>query len=60
MELWKIVYGIWGYIKNSGKYPEMINYTLEWVGLIPGKRESRRFKGLYTLTQQDIIEQREH
>lgn len=60
MELWKVVYGIWGYIKNSGKYPEMDNYTLEWAGLIPGKRESRRFKGLYTLTQQDIICQNRH
>ncbi|MFQ7502666.1 MAG: FAD-dependent oxidoreductase [Alistipes finegoldii] len=26
----------------------------------PGKRESRRFKGYYMLTQQDIIEQHEH
>lgn len=60
MELWKVVYGIWDYIKNSGNFPEMENYTLEWAGLIPGKRESRRFKGLYTLTQQDIIEQKLH
>jgi hypothetical protein len=59
-ELWKVVYGIWDYIKNSGKYPEATNYTLEWVGVIPGKRESRRFKGYYMLTQQDIIEQRNH
>ena len=59
-ELWKVVYGIWNYIKNSGKFPEMSTYTLEWVGTIPGKRESRRMKGLYTLTQQDIIEQRTH
>ena len=59
-ELWKVVYGIWDYIKNSGKYPEAINYTLEWVGVIPGKRESRRFKGHYMLTQQDVIEQRNH
>lgn len=59
-ELWKVVYGIWDYIKNSGKYPEAINYTLEWVGVIPGKRESRRFKGYYMLTQQDVIEQRNH
>jgi uncharacterized protein YjhX (UPF0386 family) len=59
-ELWKVVYGIWNYIKNSGKYPEMQNYTLEWVGLIPGKRESRRFKGLYMLSQKDIMEQRLH
>ncbi len=59
-ELWKVVYGIWDYIKNSGKFPEMATYTLEWVGTIPGKRESRRMKGLYTLTQQDISEQRKH
>jgi len=59
-ELWKVVYGIWDYIKNSGKYPESVNYTLEWVGVIPGKRESRRFKGHYMLIQQDVVEQREH
>lgn len=59
-ELWKVIYGLWDYIKNSGKFPETVNYTLEWAGLMPGKRESRRFKGLYTLTQQDIIEQHFH
>ncbi len=59
-ELWKVVYGIWNYIKNSGKFPEMATYTLEWVGLIPGKRESRRFEGMYMLSQRDIIEQRHH
>jgi len=59
-ELWKVVYGIWDYIKNSGRYPEAASYTLEWVGVIPGKRESRRFKGHYMLTQQDVIEQRNH
>lgn len=57
-ELWKVIYGIWDYVKNSGKFPEATNYTLEWVGVIPGKRESRRFKGHYMLTQQDVIEQR--
>jgi len=59
-ELWKIVYGVWDYIKNSGKFPEAVNLTLEWVGHIPGKRESRRFEGDYMLIQQDIIEQKEH
>ncbi len=59
-ELWSVVYGLWDYIKNSGKFPEMENYTLEWVGAIPGKRESRRMKGLYTLTQNDIVGQKEH
>lgn len=59
-ELWKVVYGIWDYIKNSGKYPETTNQTLEWVGVIPGKRESRRFIGYYTINQSDVIDQNEH
>jgi hypothetical protein len=56
-ELWKVVYGVWNYIKNSGEFPEAENMGLEWVGTIPGKRESRRFEGDYILKQQDIIEQ---
>ncbi|MEJ2883475.1 FAD-dependent oxidoreductase [Pedobacter sp. GR22-6] len=59
-ELWKVVYGIWNHIKNSGEFPEAENLTLEWVGTIPGKRESRRFEGDYMMRQQDLIEQREH
>mgnify|MGYP003575222975 FL=1 len=59
-ELWKVVYGAWNYIKNSGEFPEAENLTLEWVGTIPGKRESRRFEGDYMLRQQDIVEQRSH
>lgn len=34
--------------------------TLEWVGTIPGKRESRRFEGDYMIRQQDVIDQTEH
>jgi len=59
-ELWKIVLGVWNHIKNSGDYPDAENLTLEWVGAIPGKRESRRFEGYSMLTQTDIIEQRHH
>jgi hypothetical protein len=59
-ELWKVAYGAWDYIKNSGNFPEAENLTLEWVGTIPGKRESRRFEGDYILRQQDIVEQRQH
>ncbi|WP_370634194.1 FAD-dependent oxidoreductase [Pantoea sp. DY-5] len=59
-ELWKIVWGVWDYIKNSGEFPDADNLTIEWVGLIPGKRESRRFLGETMLCQQDIIEQRDH
>jgi len=56
-ELWKVVYGVWDYIKNSGKFPEAENLTLEWVGQIPGKRESRRFEGHYMLKQSDLVDQ---
>lgn len=59
-ELWRVAYGVWNYIKNSGKFSDAANLTLEWMGMIPGKRESRRFEGDYILRQQDIIEQRSH
>lgn len=58
--LWEVIYGIWDYIKNSGKFKDVENLTLEWVGNIPGKRESRRFVGHYMLKQQDVVEQRTH
>lgn len=56
-ELWSVIYGIWDYIKNSGKF-EADNMTLEWVGSQPGKREYRRFVGDYVLTQNDIMAQK--
>ena len=56
-ELWKVVYGVWDYIKNSGNFPEAETMTLEWVGHVPGKRESRRFEGDYIIRQQDVVEQ---
>lgn len=59
-ELWRVAYGAWNYIKNSGNFPEAENLTLEWVGTIPGKRESRRFEGEYILRQQDVVQQRLH
>jgi hypothetical protein len=59
-ELWSVVYGVWNHIKNSGRFPEAETMTLEWVGTIPGKRESRRFEGDYMLTQRDVVEQRPH
>lgn len=59
-ELQRVIFGVWDYIKNSGEFPEAENLTLEWVGNVPGKRESRRFEGDYMLHQRDVIEQREH
>ncbi|PKQ61334.1 FAD-binding dehydrogenase [Labilibaculum filiforme] len=48
-------YGVWDYIKNSGDFPEAENIALDWVGSIPGRRESRRFMSDYILTQNDIL-----
>jgi hypothetical protein len=58
-ELWKVIYGVWNHFKNSGEFPEAETMTLEWVGHIPGKRESRRFEGDYIIRQQDIVGQTE-
>lgn len=54
-ELYRIALGIWDYIKNSGDHPESANWALDWVGALPGKRESRRFLGPHILTEQDIM-----
>lgn len=53
-ELLSAVLGIWDYIKNSGKFPEAENRALDSIGMLPGKRETFRIRGLYTLTEHDI------
>jgi hypothetical protein len=52
-ELLKIAYGVWALIKN---HPDGRghNWELEWIGSLPGKRESIRYKGAWVLTQKDI------
>lgn len=54
-ELLRIALGVWDYVKNSGDHPEAANWTLDWVGSLPGKRESRRFRGRHVLTEQDVM-----
>ena len=54
-ELIKTAYGVWDHIKNHGDHG-MENWELEWIGFLPGKRESRRYEGAYILTQQDLEE----
>jgi len=53
-ELQRTALGIWDLIKNSGHYKDSENWALEWIGPIPGKRESRRFIGDYVLREQDL------
>lgn len=50
-ELLAVAMGVWDHIKNSGQHPRSENWALEWVGAIPGKRESRRFVGDHILKQ---------
>lgn len=52
-ELLKIAYGVWDFIKNSGEV-DAKNWDLEWMGFLPGKRESRRYEGAYILKQEDV------
>ncbi len=52
-ELYKSAYGVWDHIKNHGDHGAE-NFQLEWVGMLPGKRESRRYVGKTTVTQNDV------
>jgi hypothetical protein len=53
-ELLSIVTGVWDYIKNSGDHPSSANWAMDWIGMLPGKRESRRIVGDHILTQSDL------
>ena len=55
-ELLPIAYGVWDHLKNRCPHNReaAANWALEWVNFLPGKRESRRYIGDYTLTQNDL------
>ncbi len=52
-ELLKIAFGVWDHIKNQGDHGAE-NWELEWLGFLPGKRESLRYVGDYILNQNDV------
>jgi len=53
-ELLRCIYGVWDHIKNQEDHG-MENWDLEWVGFLPGKRETRRYVGDYVVTEHDIL-----
>lgn len=52
-ELLKIAFGVWDHMKNHGDHGAE-NWELDFIGFLPGKRESRRYVGDYVLTQMDV------
>lgn len=46
-----LVYGIWDWIKNSGRVDNVANQELTHVAVLGGKRESRRLLGPVILTE---------
>ncbi len=55
-ELLSIVLGVWDYIKNSGNHSDSANWAMDWIGMLPGKRGSRRINGDHVLTQHDLAD----
>lgn len=53
-ELVALALGYWDYFKNSGKF-DSAKWQLEFLGFLPGKRESRRMVGPHILTQPETI-----
>jgi len=52
-ELLKVAFGVWDHIKNHGDHGAA-NWVLDWVGFLPGKRESRRYVGDHVITENDV------
>jgi hypothetical protein len=57
-ELTRHVLGIWDWIKNRDPRlkEEAQTYALDWIGQVPGKRESRRIIGEYLMTEHDPLQ----
>jgi hypothetical protein len=53
-ELLAITLGIWNHIKNESGL-DVSHWALDWIGMVPGKRESRRFIGQHVLSESDLL-----
>lgn len=56
-ELLAITLGVWDFVKNHSDI-DASHWALEWIGFVPGKRESRRFIGQHILTENDLLSSR--
>ena len=64
-ELLSVALGIWDHVKNGppedrrrdeGSNPDSASHwALDWIGFLPGKRESRRLIGQHILTEHDLL-----
>ncbi len=52
-ELLKHLVGVWDHVKNYGNHGAE-DYNIDWIGMVPGKRESRRIVGDYILNEKDV------
>lgn len=52
-ELLRIAFGVWDHVKNQGDHGAE-NWVMDWLGFLPGKRESRRYVGDVIVTQHDV------
>ena len=57
-ELTRHALGVWDWMKNQDPVMKerTKNYVLDWIGQVPGKRESRRIMGEYLITEHDILD----
>lgn len=55
-ELTRHTLGVWDWVKNKDPRTRdsTRNLALDWLGQVPGKRESRRIMGLHLLTEGDL------
>ncbi|ACQ79787.1 conserved hypothetical protein [Beutenbergia cavernae DSM 12333] len=61
-ELTRHALGVWDWIKNSDPHlrERARTYALDWIGQVPGKRESRRIMGQHLMTEADLFRAEPH
>ncbi|MBE6633975.1 MAG: FAD-dependent oxidoreductase [Ruminococcaceae bacterium] len=50
-----IAMSVWNYVKNSGEFEDAPYWSLDFIGFLPAKRESRRMVGKYLMNSNDTM-----